>query len=361
MASGTNGNYKLKNNESIIAYGEIGIGIETVDLLNGYGNKCGIYSIELQKGKEIIFKSEMEKFSFDQSRAINSLIDYGLYLKKKIRFQRSFIEPNNHLGIYKQSINDGRVHFSKDDKMDFNYLVKDTYGNTSKISFNVTGDLDKSLISDVLKPKPDTIFSYKDSNYFDDNNLTISIPYDALYKDLPFQYQVADTIKGAISPTYFIHNDFTPLHKPIFVSIKVGRISDYLRSKSTIVQFDAKNRYYSRGGEWRNNFITAKTKSFGGFAVMIDTIAPVIKAVNIYKNKNMLKNSKIIVKIGDNLSGVRSYRGTIDGKWIIMQYEAKKAYLIHKFDNLANGKHIFELTVTDDVGNASTVSIPFIR
>jgi len=94
---------------------------------------------------------------------------------------------------------------------------------------------------------------------------------------------------------------------------------------------------------------------------MIDTIAPVITPINISENKNMTKNSAIIVKIADNLSGVKSYRGTIDGKWVLMVYEPKKAQLSHQFDNLTNGKHTFELTLTDDVGNSSSISIPFIR
>lgn len=361
LVAGTDGVYKLTSSNPIIAYGEIGVGIETTDLLNGYGNKNGIYSIELFKNKEVIFKSEMKKYDFNQTRALNSLIDYNLFLKEKIRFQRSFIEPNNQLNIYTQSKNNGFVHFSKNIPFDFNYIVKDAYGNTSTISFQVTGNIDKKMINSIIKPTIDTLFSYKDSNYFEDQNIIISIPHDALYNDLPFHFLKADTMRGAITPTYFVHNDYTPLHKPISVSIKVGRLSDFLRSKSTIVHFDSDKKYYAKGGTWRNNYITAQSKSFGGFAVMIDTIAPVITPVNIAANKNMTNNSAILVKIADNLSGVKSYRGTIDGKWVLMEYESKKAQLSHQFDNLTNGKHTFELTLTDDVGNSSSISIPFIR
>lgn len=164
---------------------------------------------------------------------------------------------------------------------------------------------------------------------------------------------------GAITPTYFIHNDYTPLHLPIFVSIKVGRLSEYLRSKATLVHFDNRKRYYAKGGEWRNNFITAKSKNFGGFAVMIDTIAPKITPFNIVPNRNMANYKTIEVKIGDNLSGIKSYRATIDGKWVIMEYEAKKTKLFYTFDKLAKGKHEFKLEVTDGVGNVGTTTIPF--
>jgi murein DD-endopeptidase MepM/ murein hydrolase activator NlpD len=361
LVTGSAGLFKLKYTTLINAYGEIGIGIETIDKLNGYGNRNGIYSIELSQNTETIFKSEMKKFSFDESRALNSLIDYEMFLKKKVRFQRSYVEPNNHLDIYTILKNRGVISFSKNDKNAFKYVVKDSYGNTSTLSFGVTGNYNKNQIGSIIKAKNDTLFSYKDSNYFKQQSITLSIPKDALYKDLPFQFHTADTMSGAITPTYFLHNDYTPLHKAIYVSIKVGRLSEYLRSKATIVHFDRRQRYYSKGGTWRNNYLTAKSKAFGGFAVMIDTIPPKITPTNIFANKNMAENSTITVKIADNLSGVKSYKGGIDGKWVIMEYESKKAKLFYTFDNLPKGKHNFELTLTDGVGNESKVSIPFTR
>jgi len=359
LVTGSNGNYSLKYNTPIYAYGNIGIGIETIDKLNGYGNRNGIYSIELQKENETIYKSEMKKFSFDESRALNSLIDYEFYLKENVRFQRSYIEPNNPLSIYIKHKNNGVVNFKVNDVINFNYTIKDTYGNTSKVKFSAKGNVDKKIANNVLKQEYDTVFSFNDSNYFAKPNITVSIPKDALYNDLPLHFYEADTMTGAITPTYFVHNDYTPLHKPISVSIKVGRLSEYLRSKATIVHFDRRKRYYSKGGEWRNNFITAKSKNFGGFAVMIDTIAPKITPLNIIPNRNMANYKTLEIKIGDNLSGIKSYRGTIDGKWIIMEYEAKKAKLFYTFDNLPKGKHEFKLEVVDGVGNVATTTIPF--
>ena len=94
---------------------------------------------------------------------------------------------------------------------------------------------------------------------------------------------------------------------------------------------------------------------------MLDTIPPKITPTNIFPDKNMSGNTTITVKIADNLSGVKSFRGTIDGKWVIMEYESKKAKIFYTFDNITKGKHNFELTLTDGVGNESHVSIPFIR
>jgi murein DD-endopeptidase MepM/ murein hydrolase activator NlpD len=357
---GSNGSYQLKYNSPINVYGQVGIGIETIDKLNGVSNRNGIYSIQLSNNSEVIYKSEMKKFSFDESRALNSLIDYETYLRSRTRFQKSFIEENNPLSIYSAKKNNGIISMSNATNNLFDYLVIDSYGNSSTLQFTLTG-LKPTTTSPKVKSKIDTIFSYKDINIFDKQNIKMEIPQNALYKNLEFEFQIKDTMRGAITPTYQLHNDYTPLHDYITVSIKPGRISEVLRNKAIIVNIDRNGRFYSRGGEWRNNYLSAKSKVFGGYTIMIDTIAPTIKPYNIYANKNMSKNSSIIVSIADNLSGVKSYRGEIDGKWILMEYESKKAHLIHEFDNLPSGNHSFKLTVTDDVGNTTTTEIPFIR
>ena len=361
MVVGSKGAYQLKYSTLINAYGEIGMGIETIDKLNEVSNRNGIYSIELTQDTTTIFKSEMKEFSFDESRALNSLIDYSYFLRKKVRYQRSYIQANNPLSIYTQNVKNGIIQFSKNDRFSFNYKVKDTYNNTSTLAFSITGNYNNKLVQKVVKSTIDTLSSDRDSNFFETRAMSVSIPNTALYTDLEFKHNTADTLAGAITPTYFIHNEFTPLHKAIEVSIKVGRLSDYLRSKATLVYFDSKKKYAAKGGTWRNNSISAKSTAFGGFTVMIDTIPPKITPTNIYPNKSMVGNSTIDIKISDNLSGIKSFRGSIDGKWIIMEYEAKKAKLFYTFNPLSKGTHLFELTVTDGVGNESMVSIPFTR
>jgi peptidase M23-like protein len=357
---GSNGNYQLKYNSPINVYGQIGIGIETIDKLNDVSNQNGIYSIQLSNNNEIIYKSEMKKFSFDESRALNSLIDYETYLRSKTRFQKSFIEDNNPLSIYTTHKNKGILTVSNATNNLLDYLIIDSYGNRSSLQFTITG-LKPTSISPKLKSKIDTVFSYEDENIFDKQNIIMEIPKNALYKNLEFEYQIKDTLRGAITPVYNLHNDYTPLHDYITVSIKPGRISEELRSKAVIVNIDRNGRLYSRGGEWRNNYLTAKSKVFGGYTIMIDSIPPTIKPYNIFANKNMSKNSSIIISIADNLSGIKSYRGEIDGKWVLMDFESKKAHLTHVFDNLLAGNHTFKLTVTDDVGNTSITEIPFTR
>lgn len=359
--TGVNGNYQLLTPTPINAYGQIGVGINTYDQQSGASNQNGVYSVMLFNNNELIYKSELSKFSFDHSRALNSMIDYDIYLCKKTRFQRSCIAPNNPLTIFKEQKNNGTITIANNETKSINYLVSDINKNSAMLSFNILGKKPEAINIATIKAKVDTILRYSDDNILDKNNIVVSFPKGVLYSDLHLQYQEKPALKSSLTPVYQIHNDFTPIHNNIEVSIKVGRITEEQRKKAIIVNIDHNHSIASKGGEWRNNYIIAKSKLMGGFTVMLDTVAPKINPVNIFANKNMIGNSSIICTMSDNLSGIKTYRGEIDGKWILMDYDGKTAKLTHIFDNLKTGNHTFKLEVTDFVNNKTILEIPFIR
>ena len=63
-------NYSLEH--SVKASGLIGLGIHTIDKLNGSSNKCGIYKISLLLDNEIVYQQVMEKLDFNTNRYINT-------------------------------------------------------------------------------------------------------------------------------------------------------------------------------------------------------------------------------------------------------------------------------------------------
>ncbi|MBU2652029.1 MAG: M23 family peptidase, partial [Bacteroidetes bacterium] len=56
--------------------------------------------------------------------------------------------------------------------------------------------------------------------------------------------------------------------------------------------------------------------------------------------------------IRDNLSGIASWKGTMNGKWILMEYDLKNDLLIYRFDEMMDpGLNTFRLEVLDNKGN----------
>src|SRR5690606_21891435 len=101
---------------------------------------------------------------------------------------------------------------------------------------------------------------------------------------------------------------------------------------------------------------------FGSFYIGVDTQAPTIRPLNISENKSMAQASRISLKISDNLSGIKSFNGYIDGEWVLMEYDSKSASLWHTFEaGLAKGKHNFKLVVTDMKDNEKIYQVNFIK
>ena len=106
--------------------------------------------------------------------------------------------------------------------------------------------------------------------------------------------------------------------------------------------------------------MVAQSKTFGSFYVTTDLTAPQIVCTNFISGNKL--NGKIIFKITDALSGIKTYRGEIDGKWVLMSYDAKNDMLSFSADeNIQAGAHTLKLTVCGQVNNEKTMKITFVK
>ena len=129
-------------------------------------------------------------------------------------------------------------------------------------------------------------------------------------------------------------------------------VKQELKKYCMIVSLDRKGKIVAEGGYWKGNYLIVKTRSFGPYTVMIDSVKPKLTPVNIPANKDMSKKWSIIIKAEDNLAGVHKYNAYIDGKWALMEFDYKKKRLIHRFeDELEKGIHTFKIVVRDKKGN----------
>ncbi len=348
---GANGKYSLNKVKTIHLSGEVGFGIATTDKHNGMSGINGVYAIELELDGEIIYTSALERFSFENSRAINSHIDYPALLNFKRSVQKSFVDPGNPLQIYSNLVNNGRINFNDGKLHQLSYTITDSKGNKSTLLFNVLAD-PKAVIN---SPKPTTgiLFPFSKINEFVNEEVKVVLPKGTLYSDLNFVYK-----KLPNSSTHQIQNNLTPLHTGFELSIKADSTAIKYQSKALIVNTNRS----SQGGYFENGYVKANPKTFGSFLIAIDTIAPTIVPVNIAEGRNMNSVSKMSFKIRDNLSGIKNFNGYIDGKWVLMEFDTKTASLWHTFDErTASGKHSFELLVTDMKDNVKRYAIEFYK
>ena len=355
QALGSNGTYHIAG--TINVSGEVGFGVTTTDRHNGASGINGVYSIELELDGKKIFTSSLEKFAFENSKAINSHIDYPAFLTSKRSIQKSFVDPGNPLQIYSGLVNNGRIEFNDLQTHVLKYTITDSKGNKSILPFSVKADGNVSPVTPDAPAGP--LFSYNKQNEFNTEGVKVVLPKGTLYNDMNFVYTVKTRPAGLVySAVHQIHNNMTPLHIGFELWIKADASLANLKDKAVIVSTGGA----SQGGTFENGYIKALPRNFGSFYVTVDTTAPTVTPLNISEGKNMAGISRMNFKIRDNLSGIKSFNGYIDGSWVLMEFDTKTATLWHTFDeHTGNGKHQLKLVVEDMKGNVKNYLVNFYK
>lgn len=349
-------NYRLKRKDTLQLSGEFYFGINTYDKLNDAKNHNGVYAVSMFIDSTLVYGHKMDEFAFSETRYVNSLIDYSTYVNKKRRYQKTYIEPNNNLSIYTQVKHNGIFRFIDDQYHEIKYVVKDFMGNESVLLFTVKSSPPE--FDDVFLATTDKsikkIFSWDQDNFFSTPDFSISIPAGAIYDTLAFHYHESSAPDRYFSSMHSVHRKSKAIHKSCKISILPHTIPPEFKDKAIIVRVEDEEASYA-GGEWEGEFLTTSIRTFGDYTVDIDTVPPTIKPLNIKDGKNVASQSNIKIKIDDELTGIGSFKATLNGAWLLMDWDPKNDLLIYDFDDrLKNGKNEFSLEVSDNVENKST-------
>lgn len=360
--AGANGDYSLPGGTEIPVNGPAGFGITAYDYINDTPGRFGINSIQLQIDSVIWYSYEINEFSFYETRYINAHIDYEALIKNNIEIEKTFVLPNDKLSLYKSFMNNGVYDFNDNRKHRISIIIKDGSNNKSVLSFITKPAQPKNIMKAEAKDSSLIIMPFGKTNSFISQGVKVNIPAGSLYDTLYFRYFKTPGNGNLYSGIHHIHNKFTPLQKAYSLSIKPDTIPADKASKLLIVQIDDRMRRTSTGGTLANGYITADIMSFGNFAIGIDTIPPVVSANGFADGSDLTNKSEIRLGITDDLSGIKSYTGTIDGNWTLFEYDAKNDVVFYKFDpqRITKGsKHRLVMVVTDNRGNTSSLTRNF--
>jgi hypothetical protein len=337
------------------AYGKIGFGIDAIDKLDAAANKNGVYEIKTTFNGEPMFQVTFSRFSFAETRYINRFIDYGYYKNKRRRIQKLYKEQNNPLSIIKAHSNFGFLRIEDSLSGIYQIKIKDFKKNETVIQIPIKGTKEV-----IVHEKPSCTtphYVYHDQLFsYEENGISLYIPRKALYEDTYLDIENSgDTIT--------INNEDIPLHKNIKIKFDISHYSDKDKKKLFISKLDYKNRPAYTSTYKRKDVFEANTRSFGKYTLSQDSINPTISPMNFKANKWLSNYKKLKVKIRDPLSGIKNYRATINGKFILMEYEYKKDQLTYNFDDgiSTETKNNLKVIVTDNVGNSSTFETVFYR
>ncbi|MCB4797387.1 M23 family metallopeptidase [Neotamlana laminarinivorans] len=348
-----NGDYVVEN---INAIGDIGFGIETIDRQDFSTNSNGVYNIQTFLNGRKNFEIDFSKFSFSETKNLNQLIDYEHYIRNRDRIQKLFIR-NNTLSLYKDVENEGFVSIKDSTYALYKIRVTDFKNNEAWVTINIKG-IKPVTINKPEKPITPYFIKANQAINLKEDNILVNIKPNTFYENFYMNFDVKND-------TLFLHENILPTKKSFSIKYNIRKYNNSDQQKLYIARLTGKNKSYKSytSTKRETNYLTASTKLLGTYVLATDSIAPTIKAVN-FKNKQWISNFRFLkVFIEDKESGIKSYRATINGKWVLMEYEYKKDLLTFDFNdiNLTETTNNLKVIVTDNVGNSSTFETTFYR
>ncbi len=354
--------YKIKGDTLMIAAWRAGFGLKAYDLMNGASNWNGIYSLDVYKDDEPVYNFEMEAISFSETRYINAHLDYEEQVAHKSYFNRCYKLPGNRLSIYKQEKEQGVITLHKGKASKITMVAKDVEGNTSKLEFWVK----RAEVTASESPTFNYILPYNEDNIIQNNAFYLFFPKGALYENLYLQYHTSsDKSHNVYSAVHHLNDFKTPIHQYFDIAIQPYTIPEHLRSKAFIAYCGKGNKVKTCGGKWRDGKLWSKAQKMGDYSIMIDDVKPTIKPIHFSGNMNGY--SRMSFEIKDNFEAAKnveylSFNATVDGRWVLMEYDSKKDLITHKFDgSIEKGEHLLRLEVADSRGNIRVFERTFIR
>ncbi len=215
-------------------------------------------------------------------------------------------------------------------------------------------DMDQGLPDSLLYDDKKLTFNYKalipgatTFNYFGEH-LELQIPSKALF-DTVFLTSDYKLDSSKHQEQFVICRDIYPIRKNINVTLK-PRLKYPDHQRTAVYSLDKRGNAAYSGGRWDGEKVRFKTRYWGTFTLLTDSIMPEIKPL-------ILNSDKLVFRIKDALSGIKKYELEIDGKWVLMKYDYKKNIIrSEKIEPKTPFKGALRLKITDNAGNVKNYS-----
>ena len=328
--------------EKVVANGKIGFGITAFDYDDVSFNKNGVFKIQSFYNGKPSFGYQFDTYSFDDMRYINALIDYSKYKKTQQRVQKLFMKNKFGLSIIQADENNGIISVVPNLTSVYRIEVSDFFGNKSTVSIPIQYDLLSTIIDQEPVVSNYFVRANKDSNFTKDN-MSVFFPAGTFYDDFDMNFDVKND-------TLFLHDDTVPAHTNFTISIEDNKYTEAQREKIFIGLVQDKKMTYNATYR-KDTVFSTKVKTLGKYTLVMDTTAPKISMAKPIEGKWLSDQKTIQLIINDEVSGIKSYSGYLNGNWILFEYDNKTKRLIHNFSDgiVSEGANDLKVEVIDNV------------
>ncbi len=344
-----NGGYISSPSLIIANTDKVSFAITAYDRYNSSNNKNGIYQAILYDNETPMIGFQLDSISYDETRFLNAHIDYklknsgGPYVQHLSRLQ------GYTNGVYNTTNGDGVIYLTTDSLHKIKIEVKDAFGNTSFLNFDLkqkpgfepNTDIDSSAF---YKQK---IFHPGFINIYETANASLYLPANSLYDSIRFRYSEATSNTGFT--IYQVHNANVPLQS--YFPLKLKAMSAY-PNKMIMHRFANGKDDYIKAEPVEKDWYKASFKEFGNFQLMIDTQPPTIVPLGGFRDgTNASKQNRIAFVIKDNTEEVINFTALLDGNWLRFSNDKGKTFIYNFDEKCPKGEHELIIKAEDQVGN----------
>lgn len=343
----------LGQGSTVRAWGKVSFACKASDKMTGTHFNYGLRKYRLYFEHKLVSEIHLANFLFDDKRAINSLVDFKQRAVSSEYFVKFSRDAGNPLSVYSNMVGNAVLNITEEGK---NYPimieVEDDFGNKDSLSFIIRGE------KQDLAPAPTgytTLLKQGKPNTFSTPTLLLNFPANAFYTDVPVYFSKTENAK-MFSSVYDFGTEFVPIHTMFDVSVKID--VDTLADKSKYVLARLNSKDLVTGvipSKYVKGHLVGETNYLSRMAVFKDVTAPTITPDRILK---LRQNPVLSLKIRDNLSGIESYNGYIDGKWVLFEFDSKTARILCNLRSLGleeNTQHQLRVEVADACGNVGVL------
>ncbi len=364
--------------EPILAHGKVGIEVLAYDIVDLPAYKCRVNFIEVNVDNKLIFKQGITRINPADSRQIFTLTNYRAFRQSGNMFYKLYIDSGNELPFY-ESVNRGIIEVTGSEPVRVQIKLSDIQGNSSFVYLTLqpsdppvavkwlepVKELDWTTerriwkitaptcsvnalawrngepkvveaaylnsattvyLIDLLEPLPDSVVICNQkitppvkAIVPPNANFTFTSPaidvrfgrfdlFDTLFFDARYE-------PGSQGFERFIVGDKNvPLRQSVEVTLRPGRVPEN-PAQWAAYRINGKSYVYM-GGKWTANALSFFTRDFGDFAILPDTLPPTVMPLE-------LNRSEIRLRVRDDLSGIGNYHATLNGEWLLLNYDEK--------------------------------------
>lgn len=301
------------------AWGKVGFGVRANDHMDGIYNNLGIRYQRLYVDGRLIFKSDVNGIPMEMNRQVNSWGDYDYFVRWRIWYMKSFIDPGNTLPILQANKSRGIVNFNQQRDYHLKYVLTDIYGNSTTKEFTVHGTPTK--LSGIRKTDPSKTLYWNRDNTYELSGMKLSVPKGMMAGDILLK----PAIKGGVySDIYSFLDKSLQFFDYTKISIKVKRMPAnpnklYVAFSTPMAGSAARVTYL--GGEYKDGWVTGKMRDLGqNYYLAYDNQGPQIQMASTHP-----RSMRFLAT--DNGSGLKSVEAYLDGKFILFEYVGKSKIL----------------------------------